>query len=688
MQRFYFEYSSLLIIPCMLLAALVAWYLYSPNPPWDKRINRFLTGLRFTTVFILLMLLLGPVINLVLNQMDKPLLVLLLDHSRSVGLRDSTSVKEIPQKLKNLEQELESNGYNVEVRDLEGINDPKKFNGTSSDLSGALKQTELDFEDSNLTSVVLLSDGIFNNGVSPLYSTTSVPIHTIGIGDTIQQKDIRIKQLSYNKVVFQGNRFPVRAEIIASGMGNLSETIQITATSAGKTLDQKQILIGNQPYHIVDFMLEAKQPGLIRIDITAETIAGEFNRMNNRMSAIVEVVDSKKNILLVSSAPHPDIKALRSVIEKNENYSVSVHVPGVVDSDKIAGQSKKPDMIVFNQLPDQKNNGQSFLELAKTEKIPSIFIVGQQTAIRQLSKYGVPIDFEATNQWDEVNAIPSSGFRMFQVQEQNIDLLNRMPPLLTPFGKFSVPGDIQTLWLQRIGNVVTDRPLLFTMERDERRMAILLGEGIWRWKINEYQLTQKTILFDEAFSKLIQYISTSDDKRKFRCFPIERIFSASQPAILEIQIFDEVFQPQYGIPVQVEITNDRGEKQNLSFTPDPSKSRLTVSLTDGVYRYKASIERNGKKETDSGTFSISPGDAESQDLTADFQLLRRLSQNTGGQFFKVENWDDLKKWLTVNIPPSRMRSDQSFYPAIDLAWIFFLLLVLSGTEWVIRKRYG
>lgn len=687
MQQFYFEYSALLIIPCLLLAAGAAWYLYQPEPPWGKKINLALTGLRFCSVFILLLLLLGPVIKLVLNQTDKPLMVVLFDQSRSVSLRDSTQALKILDDLNNFQEDAKEVGYAVEIRGLDGKSNPSSLNGSTSDISGSIRKAELDFEDSNLSAVLLISDGIFNSGVSPLYSTSSVPVHTIGVGDTVQQRDIRIKQLSYNKVTFQGNKFPVRAEIITNGFDDEAGIIQVTASTGGKKLQQQDLRVGRQAYQVIDFLLEAAQPGIIRIDITAESLKGEFNRLNNKMSAVIEVVDSKKQILMVSSAPHPDIKALRSAIEKNEHYTVSVLVPGVMDLNPPLPASYKPDVIIFNQIPNARNTATDLLQKAVKEKIPSIYLIGQQSALRQLPGFGIPVTFESTNQWDEVNAVSAAEFRIFKIPDQQLEVLNRMPPVLTPFGKLTVPADKQPIWVQRIGNVVTDRPLLFTLERDDRRMAVLLAEGVWRWRMKEFQLTQKTIFFDELFSKLIQYLSTAEDKRKFRCFPLEKNFPASQPALLEAQIFNEVFEPEYGLPVQLEITDEKGEKQKLTFTPEPTKTRFAVPLPDGVYRYKASIERNGKTETDNGSFSVSPGDAESQDLTADFQLLRQLSVNTGGRFEKIENWGQMKSWLLKNIPPSSVRSDESFYPAIDLLWIFFLVLVMLTTEWVVRRSY-
>ena len=50
---------------------------------------------------------------------------------------------------------------------------------------------------------------------------------------------------------------------------------------------------------------------------------------NNRSSVFIEVVEGKKKILVIASSPHPDIKALREVVDKNPNYEFLLHIPGV-----------------------------------------------------------------------------------------------------------------------------------------------------------------------------------------------------------------------------------------------------------------------------------------------------------------------------------------------------------------------
>jgi hypothetical protein len=688
MQRFFFEQSPLLVIPCLLLAGFFSWYLYRSNNTWSKNINRLLTGLRFISIFILLVLLLGPVLKLVLNQTDKPVLVLLLDDSRSVALRDTVNAKQLLENIKKSKSDLQEEGYEVQIRGLDGKLDPAEFTAGTSDLSGALRKTETDLDGENLSAVVLISDGIFNNGVSPLYSLSAVPIHTLAIGDTLKQRDIRLKQLSYNKVVFQGNRFPLRTEVLSTGIENNSYATKISVYASGKLLESKSVVVGERNFHTIDFQLEANKPGLIRYDVVAEPIKGEANTANNRMSAVIEVVDSKKQILIVSSSPHPDVKAIVSTIEKNENYSIKIHIPGVQEIPDVLTEIGKTDVVVFNQLPDNRSSAQALIDKAAKEEIPSFFIIGQQTSLRQLPKSGVPVNFESFGQWDEVSGAPVQRFDLFQIPEQTAEILGRTPPLITPFGKFTFSGEIKPLLIQRIGNVFTDRPLFFAMEKDENRVAVLMAEGIWRWRMKEFQLTEKTIVFDELFSKMIQYLGTPEDKRKFRCYPTLRSFNENQPVVLDVQIFNEVFQFEYGLPVQVEIFSENGEKKDFSFTPNPSRSSLSLSLPGGIYRYRATLQRNGKTESDAGVFSVLPGDPESQELSADFSLLRQLAKNSGGQFFTANDWTKLNRWLTDHPAPSRVRSNESFYPAIDLIWIFILIVLIAGIEWGIRKAEG
>ena len=77
--------------------------------------------------------------------------------------------------------------------------------------------------------------------------------------------------------------------------------------------------------------------------------------------------------------------------------------------------------------------------------------------------------------------------------------------------------------------------MLYTVEDDRQKIAVMMGEGIWKWRLSEFQETEKTNTFDEVFSKLLQYLSTQDDRRKFRCFPLQHEFTSDGPVVMESQ---------------------------------------------------------------------------------------------------------------------------------------------------------
>lgn len=79
----------------------------------------------------------------------------------------------------------------------------------------------------------------------------------------------------------------------------------------------------------------------------------EENTINNRKDIYVEVLDSKKKILILASAPHPDIAAFKSVIEQNKNYESEFAT--MDDMSKVKDISAY-DMIILHNLPNNTNS--------------------------------------------------------------------------------------------------------------------------------------------------------------------------------------------------------------------------------------------------------------------------------------------------------------------------------------------
>jgi hypothetical protein len=686
MQRLIFEHSPILIVLCIAAGVGYAWVLYSRKHSWGKGTNSILFFVRALGVSLLAFLLVGPILKLTNNIFERPTLVFLVDNSLSVreGL-DSAARQQV---LGNIEREsaaLREQDFEVTVRGLAGDN--VAFTHPGSDIHGALRAITNDFEGRNLTGIVLVSDGIYNSGPSPLYTSLRVPVHTVGIGDTTQRIDASIRNVAYNKVAYQGNRFPLRAEVVIKGP--VGQDISIRVSQAGKVIASQQRNAGTKTLIDFDFQIDAANKGIQRLDIDVDPIPNETNRRNNHQTVFVEVVEGKKNILLIAPAPHPDIKAIRSVIEKNPNYDFRLHIPGVKDANAAAIVPANVDLVIFSQAFDLEGKLQPYYQQFQNATCGMLLMVGAKSNLRQFNPQGIPMTFETFGQKDEVTPAFNSSFRDFAFAEGVSGIIAAYPPATVPFGKFTYPPDASILLYQRIGSVTTNRPLLFSFSLNARRAAVLLGEGVWRWRLNEYAETEKTDAFDDVVSKLLQYLSTREDKRKFRSFPTQSEFSDSEPVVFESQVYNELFEPVYGNNVEIDITDERGRTTSYSYTTSSSGTRYRIGgLREGIYRYRASTSLPTGREEVRGDFLVTGQNSELQNLTADFDMLRKLSDETGGKFYSAAQLGSVASELGQVEAKSIIHSDESFHPMINLKAVFFLLLFLASFEWFVRKYFG
>ena len=221
-------------------------------------------------------------------------------------------------------------------------------------------------------------------------------------------------------------------------------------------------------------------------------------------------------------------------------------------------------------------------------------------------------------------------------------------------------------------------------------MGILVGDGIWKWRLSEFQENGKTTTFDELFSKLLQYLSTQDDRRKFRSFPLQHEFSSDGQAVIESQVYNDLFEPVFGNPVELELRGEQGAATTYRYVIGPgSASRYHIGeLREGIYRFTASTEIKGKKETVKGEFLVVEQNQESRNLTADFGLLRKLAAGTDGSFYKDSELEKLSHDLTIGDAKATIHSEETFNPLINLKLVFFLLLFLISAEWFLRKFAG
>lgn len=679
------------IIFCLLAGGAYAFLLYQPEASWSKKLNYALAALRGIVVAFICFLLLSPLVRRTESVVDKAKIVFAVDNSESVKGAGQPVLKQITEAA----QELNAAGYEVSIQTFdktaEGLNiDSIRFDQRKTDLSGLLQTVKGNFEGRNLTDVILLSDGIVNQGVAPTFNQFPFKVNTIAVGDTIPDLDIRIKDVVNNRVAYLGNDFPIRADIAANGLAGKSTTVSLK--QGGRIIATQQVKIDRATFFkSFDFTASSKQKGIQHYTIELGTVQGEASDRNNKRDVYIDIIDGRQKILLLALTPHPDVKALRSLIESNDNYELDVNILTASANPNADVAGNKPyDLVILHQIPNTLGLGNAMVRKFLDSKRPIFYILGNQSAVPLLNTLNRSLTVNVNQgQFDKVAARYNPLFQQINFNEESLKLLERLPPLSVPFGEYTVSPGTETILFQKVGTLNTSKPLLVLNTSTEQKTAILAGEGIWQWRQEEFALTGKHELVDNLFQKIIQILSVRDDKRKFRIYPVRPEFEEGEEVIFQTEIYNDIYEPVYGQEVKLDITDERGKSKQYAYTHTAENPRFNISgLAEGVYRFQATTTVKGVSEKINGQFVVRKVDMELANTTADFGMLRELAAKTGGQFVQPASLTQLIQKLKTNREPDRLDSSEEMVELIHLKWLFFLILILLGAEWGLRKYHG
>lgn len=687
---FLFQSSPWLVLLCLLVGLGYSIALYQKKANWSKSVNYTLAALRFVSVSLLCLLLLNFLIRHVTQTVQKKSIVLAIDNSMSMTLAGQASLTTIKAGFQNLKERLEAKDYVVSFatfdqeapKELTQVRFDKKITDLSALLSG-IKNAQ---EGSNLVDVVLVSDGIHNQGINPAAITMSFAVHTVGLGDTIPKKDIRVKSVYANKVAYLGNKFPIQADIAAYGFAG--KTV-IAYLKQGKAILDKQIIAFKQQDDVktITFNATATQVGVQHLVVETEVLSGEVNLKNNRQDVYVEVMDGKEKVLLLALAPHPDIKALKSIIEKNQNYELDVKI--LSQNPVLDLGAKKYDLLILHQLPDYFNSYASSFKPLLDKGIPCLFVIGNQSGTSYLNQLNQVMQISSqAGQSDKVTATFNENVKVLNFEKEPLGLIKQLPQIAVPFGEFKLLPNSEVLLYQKIGATPTQKPL-FVMNTGAKKSAIFAGEGLWAWRLEEFQLTEKQEIVDDLVLKVLQYISTKDDKRKLRVYPISPSFNLGDKVVFETEIYNAIYEKLYDLPIKLIVKDEKAISRTYNYSTSADNSKFKIStLPAGVYHYTATSTVLGKAEQATGEFVIQDIQVEMANTTADFDALRQLSVKNNGQFFQANQLAKLEATLLKHQVPDTIDATEDLNEMINLGWLLGLFLVLLTTEWILRKYLG
>jgi hypothetical protein len=691
------ELPSWFLIFCVLAGAAYAFFLYyretrfSDTPVW---ISRCMAGLRFLAVTLICFLLLNPLLKTVVREVEKPVVVIAQDNSESVAIgKDSSFLRSAFKKqISDLAEALGSKfdvhvyTFGDKLRDISS--DPAAgidFKDKETDMSSFFDEMETRYSNRNLGALILASDGLYNKGLNPVFSSSrlKVPVYTVALGDTNVKKDLLVSKVIHNRMAYFGNKFPAEVVVDAKQCKGVSATL--TVTRGDKTLFVQKVEISDDYFnHTYPLQIEATEPGLQRYRAHLSVQPGEVSLANNTQDFFVEVLDGREKILLLSDAPHPDIAALKQSIENNQNYQVDA--VSMKDFDKKAAGY---NLVIFHQVPSLNTNSKLVNEIMASD-MPVLFIVGSQSNLRVFNGFQAGLAITPIGQrFSEPQPVLEDHFPLFTLSEALREYIPKLPALESPFGTYKTSTSAVPLLTQEIGIIKTREPLVLFNQVGEKKIGIIAGEGIWRWRLQDFQEHGNSDIFNELISKIVQYLSVKQDKSQFRIISRNN-FQENQPIEFEAEVYNQSYELINSPEVNLDIENAQGRKYPFSFSKTSTAYRLNAGiLPPGEYKYTAKTKLADKVLSQSGSFSVSPLVLEASNTTADHQILFKLAEKHGGEMIYPSQLDKLASKILAreDIKPV-IYNPQKLVDLVELKWIFFILLFLLSAEWFLRKRNG
>lgn len=667
---------------CLVIGLLPACFIFIRDRKKNIPVKWLPALFRFFTCFLTAALLLAPAFPMEQTEEEKPLLLWLQDNSASMRTALGKDSAGYGKKAADLKAQWEKDYHVVTVGFGADISRDSvfKYDQKSTNIATALQSVTEQYRDQNIGAVILSSDGIYNEGLDPLYAPlgSAVPVYSIGLGDSTRPKDVAITRVYANKTVALNSSFEIVADLRAEKLNGWNTTVSLLHN--GQSLTQSPVRVDKDRY-TASFRFEAKASvkGFQRYTISVPQVEGEQNTGNNRMDFFVEVIDEQTKVLLLAAAPHPDIAAIKAALEEVPQYKTETRFGADIPADL-----NTYALVIAHNIP-----AVNAARMPALNNIPVWYILGSQSNFAAFNQAQDFLKISGNNGSNDVLPLINAGFSYFTLPANIREVMAKMPPLQAPFGNYSGNAGGQVLLKQQIGNVITDYPLL-TFRAGAVPMAVLCGEGIWRWRLYEFKHFRKHETVDELIRQTVSLLSVKKDTRPFRVFMDKYILSDNEAVNIYAELKNDNGELVNGPDAKLVLSDSSGKTWNYGFERNGNSYRLNIGLlAPGSYTFKGSAQANGKSYSSEGSFVVMSVPLEQLRTNSDYELLYKLGRQSGGAFFTYATMasltDSLKQNKTVK---PLIHTDKTYIQFINLRWLFFVILLFAAAEWLLRKYWN
>ena len=669
----------LLVILGGCAALALAWIQYLTGKKGTSNLYRILAALRFISILGLIVLLINPKFTKTTYELESPVLNVLTDNSSSMAsAENSDAVKGIQDRIKasialNDRFQVNELAFGTSLRALDSVD----FTDEATNISDPLQRLK-DIHIGSKTATVLISDGnqTLGDDYEFMVHKPDQPIFPLVIGDTTSYEDLRIDRVNMNQYAYLKNSFPI--EIFASYSGDKQVSSLLTVDINGQTRFSRTLNFSQtKPSVQISTDLEASRTGLQDVRIQITPFDGERNPRNNTRILGLEVIDEKTRIIMVSNWVHPDLGALKKAIEQNEQREVLIEKPNAPED-----TWKDADLFILYQPTSEY---ETIYNLIRHEGISSLTVLGPQTDWEFINRIQDAFTISTYGQTEEIFPSKNEAFSIFDATGFDI---TEYPPLEFELGEILFRKDFESLLEQRVKGVVIGEPMLTLVRNEERHEAILFGENIWKWRIQNYRNAGDFRSFDDMIAQIIRFLDLNKRTNRLT-LEYDKTYQGVTSAEIVARFFNEtlVFESNASLRIRIKEKNETNYREYPMMLRNGYYGFRINDLASGEYDFTVLVD--GTDMARNGSFRVLDFDVEEQLISSDYRKLDRLAKASGGQLFYGDQVEALiEELMGRNQFLPVQKSKQKVVSLIDFSVLLGLIVLSLAAEWFLRKYNG
>lgn len=709
--------SFLLVIAVIFV---VIYYLRT-IPPVPAGIKVLLGGIRGLAIVLLVLVLFEPILSVIQSGEKKPKLAVLIDNSLSNGFRDALGDRQqaVRKAIENSniqslsDDEILYYSFDSEVKPFEVFNfDSLNFKGQTTNISNSVSFIGNKLNEENIRSVLLITDGEFNEGTNPIYfaEKSARNYYAIGIGDSLESKDISISSIITNEIAYVDNPVPVNVQIKTSGYS--SGNITCTLMENNFVIEKKDLQITPQTSNLTAmFNFTPKKEGISKITAKISSLEGEITDKNNIKSEFIKVLKNKRRISIFSGSPNPDLSFLLSTFSNEKGLEIRTFIQKkgaeFYNPQPTKQEVLESEMIVLVGFPISSTpaNVIEMIKEALQKEKPLLFIASQQTDYSKLNQFQefLPFTLLSTraNEFSVLadlkrEALANPLIRIHGT-EKDLQIWNNLPPIFRTETFVKPKPESEVISTFKVNNVPMQEPLILSRSFQNKKSIAIMGYGLYRWKLLGYAADvsknnpEAVDVYSIFINNAIKWLSVDQNEKNIRIRTSKQQYVKNEPVEFIAQVYDAAFTPIDNANVNIKISSGQTSRDvTLNSLGNGRYTAKIEGLAEGDYFYQGNVEVNqARLGSASGRFSIGDIALEYMNLQMNAPLLRNLASRTGGKFYTPDNvqtfLDDLKK--NSNFKPVSF-TDKYESALWNLPYILAAVIVLFAMEWFLRKKFG